>query len=1157
MPETPDPKLYSPSSIDSIRHEPIDRSYVELDIATNFSFLRGASHPDEYVLRAMQTGYGAIGIADINTLAGIVRMHVAAKEANLKLIVGVHLTLMDGPDLLVWVRDRAAYARLCRLLTLGKRRTEKGECHLAIGDVCNDCEGFFAAVIPPIDLSPDSIAAPLQQFKDAMGPSLSIAGCCDFTIDTSRRIDQLTALSRASGVPIVATNHVHYHDPSRRALQDVLTCTRHGCTIQEAGYRLFPNGERYLKSPEQMKRLWRDHPRALERTIDIADACSFNLDQLKYEYPDEIVPAGTTPIQHLTELTWAGAAERYHGVVPEKTKKLIEHELTLIAQLHFEAYFLTVYDLVKFARERGILCQGRGSAANSVVCFCIGVTSVDPERIDVLFERFVSSARNEPPDIDVDFEHERREEVIQYIYTKYGRDRAGMTAEVISYRGRSAVRDVGKALGFAQDQVDTIAKQLDWWHRGTITPEQIRAIGLDPRDRKVHHLMDLTSQLLGFPRHLGQHMGGMVMTRGPLCELVPIENARMEDRTVIEWDKDDIDALGMLKVDILALGMLTCISKCLEMVKLRSREDGHSQLHMIPPEDPHVYEMIQDADTVGVFQIESRAQMSMLPRLKPACYYDLVIEVAIVRPGPIQGDMVHPYLRRRDGSEPVSFPSEELRSVLGKTLGVPLFQEQAMRVVMVAAEFTGDEANRYRKAMAAWKKGGDIEKFESRILSRMIEKGYTSEFAQQLCLQLRGFGSYGFPESHAASFAHLVYASSWIKRYYPAAFCAGLLNSQPMGFYAPAQIVRDAIEHGVDVRGVDVNISEWDCGLEDDIPLAPVPGGEGRVEGVAPGGSKVVESHEAASSTFSSNSNPSSTLPLTLTLSRQGFAYRIPEYGGEGTGNRLRANRIEYDSFTDPRFLSASQQLQKSDWGHLGPAVRLGFRIIKGLRKEEIAKLVESRRRDGAFRSIEELHRRTHLSSAAIDSLAEADAFGSLQRSRRAATWESLAVSDTPMDLFDQLTPESTPIEANQLPAMSLGQEVLADYATTSLSLKAHPISLMRDELNRRGVITSAQLEKRKVGWVKVAGLVLLRQRPGTASGIVFMTLEDETGIVNLIVRPRIFDQYLAAARHGRILLVEGRVERNGKVIHVMARHMFDIGNELESGQLFRSRDFH
>ena len=1304
-----------PPTVKSVASSPL--GYAELDVKTNFSFLRGASHADELVYRAAELGYRAIAVTDFNSLAGAVRMHEAAKQVKLKLLIGARLVFTDAPDLLVWAPDRDSYAALCRLLTLGKRRTEKGECELRLADFLEDNAGLLAAVVtygeearrhegtkarrggeerdqetkaqsnkwdflrpvsmsrsggtgvPPVRNAAALLSSPpclrafvpscLSRLRDSLGTRLSLAIRCAYGTDDPTTLREAVGLSRAFDIPLLATNDVYYHEPSRRRLQDVLTCVRHGCTIQQAGFKLFPNAERYLKSPAQMHRLFADYPQAIHRGLEIVERCNFSLDLLRYEYPHEIIPPGKTSIEYLSELTWAGAAQRYPEGVLDKVRKQIEHELRLIEQLKFEPYFLTVYDLVRYARSRGILCQGRGSAANSAVCYCIGVTSVDPARIDVLFERFISAARNEPPDIDVDFEHERREEVIQYVYEKYGRDRAGMTATVITYRGRSAIRDVGKAMGLSLDMVDSMAGKLDWWDRGVLEEDRIRQCGLDPKDLTIRRVIALASELLGFPRHLSQHVGGLVMTRGLLCEMVPIENASMEDRTVIEWDKDDIDALGLLKVDVLALGMLTCISKAFKMLNQRHegtkarrhegntgtntgetngensdvsgfdcvaigdaagkgdlsgdpinaqigtvwahqldeagssvdsvqhcrglcqteqaglhqipqnrariiggtihpiralhrvgdaqpRENNHRafgrngscpprpdpqprtqvasssppclrasvpsclpsssvpsclELHTIPPEDPAVYDMMGNADTIGVFQIESRAQMAMLPRLRPRCFYDLVIEVAIVRPGPIQGNMVHPYLKRRGGEEPVTFPSKELAQVLHKTLGVPLFQEQAMKIAMVAAGFTAEEADQLRRAMAAWRRSGVLETFHKKIVEGMVGNGYEREFAEQCFLQIKGFGEYGFPESHAASFALLVYVSAWLKRHHPAAFAAALINSQPMGFYQPAQIVRDARDHGVEVRAADVNESEWDCTLEE------------------------------------------------------------RDEGEEGQRDRgTKGPRVK--------------------WGVDGPALRLGFRQLRSFRQTDADQIVTARKRLGRFTTIADFHHFTALSVASLRILAEADAFCSLGLSRRQALWEVLRLKDEENPLFKgtkgrrdkgtkgaeafPLCP-SVPLSlcpsslepAITLPTMPLGQEVMIDYSTTGLSLKQHPVWLIREQLRKRKIITSEELAQVTNGrWVKVAGLVLIRQRPGTASGIVFETLEDETGIVNLIVKPDIYDRYRPAARHAGLLQADGYVQRSGQVVHVMAKRLFDL-SDLLSGCVLRSRDFH
>jgi len=1108
--------LRATSRSSRLRGSSLHDCYAELDVVSNFSFLRGASHPDELVSRAAELGYAAVGMTDVNSLAGIVRAHQAAKQAGIKLCVGARLRLADAPDVLVWAENRAGYANLCRMLTAGKRRAEKGSCILRLDDLLAASDGLLAALtarsieprMPATDH--EELQAAARAIKDAMGDRLSLA--------VSRLHDGLDrpifhrvqSVSRACGIPILATNQAHYHDAGRRMLQDVLTCVRHGCTIQEAGFRLFSNGERFLKTPREMRQLFDDLPAAMQRTVEIARRCAFSLDELRYEYPDEIVPPGKTPAQYLAELTWIGARGRYPAGVPPKVRGQIEHELGLIEELNVAAYFLTVYDLVRFARSRGILCQGRGSAANSAVCYCIGVTSVDPDRVDMLFERFISAARNEPPDIDVDFEHERREEVIQYVYEKYGRERAAMTAEVITYRARSAVRDVGKAMGLGLDTVDQMAKRQDWRDRGVLNSDKIREMGLDPADRTVRMTLYLAGELLGFPRHLSQHVGGMVMSRRPLCESVPIENAAMNDRTVIEWDKDDLDAVGMFKVDVLGLGMLTALAKGLKMVNEARSLEPPIELHSIPPEDPAVYAMACDADTVGVFQIESRAQMSMLPRLRPRCFYDFVIEVAIVRPGPIQGNMVHPYLRRREGTEKVSFPKPELEAVLGKTLGVPLFQEQAMKLVMVAAGFSAAEADRLRRAMAAWRYTGHIEQFHRDVVEGMIRNGYEESFARQCFEQIKGFGEYGFPESHAASFALLVYASAWLKRYHPAAFCAAILNSQPMGFYAPAQLVRDAREHGVEVRAVDVNHSEYDCTLE----------------GMAPDGDRL----------------PIADCQLPIEMQEP----------------QLRCCSLSIGNWQSA---IGNPQTPKHTWGHGGPAVRLGFRMVKGLHAAHAKKIVECRQRCGpfrrggfAFRSIDHFHEAAGLPIGAVTILAEADAFASLSKSRRPALWDALAL---PEDRPPLPTAKEDDLRVSELPAMTAGEEILADYGAVGLSLKGHPVGIVRAELARRKIVPAAEVWNRPPGrWVSVAGVVLIRQRPGTASGIVFVTMEDETGVVNLIIRPHVYERYRAAARHAALLQADGYIERQGRVQHVMTARLQDLSDVLR-GFVHPSRDFH
>lgn len=1076
MPEVPNEKLYGGAAIEPPAEVAAsDFEYAELDVTSNFSFLRGASHPDELVFQAALLGYKAMAITDINTVAGVVRAYNAARKVKgFKFIVGSRLTFTDGtPDLMVWPMDRAAYSRLCRLLTLGRRRAPKGECHLTRDDFLGFQEGMCAATMPT---APPAVKV-LHHLREAMGDRLSLAIHMPYGDDDQGRLRAAMAFSREMRIPLLATNHVHYHDPGRKALQDVLTCVRHGCTIHQTGGRLFGNAERYLKSPEQMHRLFAACPAAIERGLEIARRCTFSLKELQYEYPMETVPAGMTHNAYLRQLTYEGARVRYPGGIPPKVTEQIEKELAFIERAKYASYFLTVYDLVREARSRSILCQGRGSAANSAVCFCLGVTGVDPDKFQLVFERFASDARQEPPDIDIDFEHEEREQVIQYVYEKYGRDRAGMTATLITYRGRSAVRDVGKALGLSQDLIDKLAGQLDWWHRGTVSKEQLAAIGVNGDDVVIRQLMALSGELLGFPRHLSQHPGGMVIARSPLCELVPVENARMEDRTVIEWDKDDLDIVGLFKVDILALGMLTAIAKCFKLVAQYHRQ---YELHTIPHEDPETYEMIGHADTIGVFQIESRAQMSMLPRLRPQEFYDLVIEVAIVRPGPIQGDMVHPYLQRREAVRrnpdyKVPFPSEELRHVLERTLGVPLFQEQAMQLAMVGAGFTGTEADDLRRSMASWKRSNGIERFRDKFIGGMLSRGYKPDFTENCFKQISGFGEYGFPESHAASFAKLVYVSCWLKRHHPAAFTAALLNSQPMGFYAPAQLVRDAREHGVMVRPVDVNHSHWDSTLEYDTGTIPA------------------------------------------------------------TGNGV------------PR-----------TWGRSGPAVRLGFRQVSGMRKPDADKIVAARHNSGRFYSVSDLQHAADLDTAALERLAEADAMASLQLNRREALWDAMAQTNIPAPLVDGVS--VPPGKMVQLPLLPMVADVHADYRTTGLSLKAHPVSFAREALNKLRVTPAVHLKDparcphdRKV---RVAGLVLVRQRPGTASGVVFATIEDETGVANLIFWSRIYEMNRVAARHATLLQVDGLVQREGEVVHVIVSKAYDRSNLL-SGIKQPSRDFH
>ncbi len=1026
--------------------------YAELQVTTNYSFLRGGAHADELVATAKALGLKAIGIADRNTLAGAVRAHVAAKREGLRLVVGARLDLNDGPSLLCYPTDRAAYGRLCQLLTLGQRRVDKGECELYLEDVYAHAEAqIFIALPPEHDLERFE-----AQLKDIRGnlETFYLAATYLYRGPDRKRLGQLAAIAKRCNTPLVATNDVHYHVPERRPLQDVITCIREGCTIAEAGFHLHANAERHLKPAEEMLRLFKGYDDAVARSGEIVDQCNFSLEELRYEYPDEPVPQGKSPQEHLIDLTWEGAAWRYPDGVSDKIKATLRHELDLIEELNYAPYFLTVYDIVKFARSQEILCQGRGSAANSAVCYCLGITAVDPTEIDLLFERFVSAERNEPPDIDVDFEHERREEVIQYIYERYGRARAGLAATVITYRGRSAVREVGKVMGLSEDVVGTLAGTV--WGRMSdgLRDEQIRQAGLDPDDALLHRTLELTDELIGFPRHLSQHVGGFVLTRGPLCEVVPIGNAAMEDRTVVEWDKDDLDALGILKVDVLGLGMLTCIRKCFELLK--DHYDKDMSLASVPREDPAVYDMLCVADSVGVFQVESRAQMNMLPRLKPRKFYDLVIEVAIVRPGPIQGDMVHPYLRRRSGAEPVEFPSpdpahgppDELKRVLNKTLGVPLFQEQAMRIAIDAAKFTPAEANQLRHAMATFRRRGTIDTLKDKLINRMVERGYTPDFAARCFKQIEGFGDYGFPESHSASFAHLVYVSSWLKCHYPVVFACGLLNSQPMGFYAPAQIVRDAREHECEVLPVDINHSFWDGALE---------------------------------------------------------------------------------------------PAKKEGW-----ALRLGTRHVDGFGEAHGLSLQEARLTP--YTDVYDLWQRGGLPVAQIEKLAAADAFRSIGLDRRQALWEVRALkARDPLPLFAHVEVRDSGAEPKvTLPVMPLGEHVINDYQTLRLSLKAHPISFLRNEFTRGRIISNNALKTTPNGrWVTVAGVVLIRQRPGTAKGVVFMTLEDETGVANAVIWPKMLEKYRRIVMSSRLIMIRGTIQSHEGVIHVVAKHIEDYTHLL------------
>ncbi|HEX6226368.1 MAG TPA: error-prone DNA polymerase [Chryseolinea sp.] len=1021
--------------------------YTELQVTTNFSFLRGASHPEEMVKQASQYGYASIAITDRNTFAGIVRAHVAAKIQGVRIIPACRLDLMDGPSLLAFPTDKISYSQLSSLITVGNLRAEKGECHLYKADVYKFMSGSKFVVVTPSNLNEvfdfePAFKKDLREYREAFGEQLYMSASRKYNGDDEKQLFRIHQLSRQLQMRVVATNDVHYHHPTRRELQDVVTCIREKCTIHNAGFRLYPNAERYMKPMDEMVRLFRQYPEAIDHTREIAEECRFSLSELKYQYPKEITSDGRTPQEELTFLTWQGAKQLFGEKIPEKIIANINYELAFMEEMKYAEYFLTVYDLVRYARELGILCQGRGSAANSTVCYCLGITSVDPSKFDLLFERFISSARNEPPDIDVDFEHERREEVIQYIYRKYGRNRAAIVATVTQQHHKGAIRDVGKAMGLSVDTINRLSSSMWEFTNEWLEGKPLAEHGLSPDDPNLRKVLQLTSQFMGFPRQLGQHTGGFVITEGSLSELCPILNARMEDRTCIEWNKDDIEALGFLKIDVLALGMLTCIRKAFDLAKKHYNLD--LTLANIPQDDPAVYDMVSKADTIGVFQIESRAQQSMLPRLRPQCFYDLVIEVAIVRPGPIQGDMVHPYLRRRNGEEPIEYPSKELEQILGRTLGVPLFQEQAMKIAIVAAGFSPAEADELRRSMATFKAKGLVAHFEEKLINGMLKNGYSLEYAQRVFRQLEGFGSYGFPESHAVSFALLVYVSSWIKCYYPEVFACALLNSMPMGFYQPAQIVIDARKHGVEIRPVDINHSTWD--------------------------------------------------------------------------NKLEEKSGKYC------------------------VLRLGFRQIKGMREDDIQILINARKK--SYTSIHDL-RDIGLPEAALEKLADADAFRSIDLDRRQALWE-ISTKDRPSPIFSSRQSSGIGEETVALPEMSLSEHVAHDYATTSLSLKAHPVSFVREQLEMLHILSTSALDKSKDGdLVKVAGLILVRQRPETASGVCFITIEDESGCANLVVFQKLFDEYRKEILQSQLLMVEGKLQREGEVIHVIVKRCFNLSKML------------
>ena len=1012
--------------------------YAELQVTSDFSFLRGASDAEHLFATAAALGIEALGVVDRNSVAGIVRAWQAAKATGVRLVAGCRLDLACGISVLVYPTDKAAWSRLCRLLTLGKSRAGKAACHLHWPDLAEHAQGLIAILIP--DQADDACALHLRRLRDVFGDRAYLALTLRRRPNDQLRLHDLATLAARAHVPTVVTNDVLFHIPARRILQDVVTAIRHNCTVEALGHRRERHADRYLKPPQEMARLFERYPEAVSRSIEIMQRCTFDLGQLQYQYPEERDDPALTAQDTLARLTWAGAAERYPEGIPPEVTQALHHELTLIGRLHYAPYFLTVHSIVRYARSQNILCQGRGSAANSAVCYVLGITAIDPGRNDLLFERFVSEERREPPDIDVDFEHERREEVIQWIYRTYGRDHAALTATVIRYRAKGALRDVGKAMGLPEDLITALSSLIWAWSDEGVTDAQLAELNLNPTDRRLRLTLDLARQLMGAPRHLSQHPGGFVLTHDRLDDLVPIEPAAMQDRQIIEWDKDDIDALKFMKVDVLALGMLTCMAKGLALVA--AHKGAQYDLASIPAEDPRTYAMIRKADTLGTFQIESRAQMAMLPRLQPRTYYDLVIQVAIVRPGPIQGDMVHPYLRRRAGLEPVEYPRPELEKVLGKTLGVPLFQEQAMRVAIECAGFTPGEADMLRKSMATFKFTGGVSAFRDKLIDGMAARGYPRDFAERTFRQLEGFGSYGFPESHAASFALVAYASAWLKCWHPDAFCTALLNSQPMGFYAPAQIVRDAQAHGVEVRPVCVNASEWDCTLE------PVDG----------------------------------------------------------------------------RF-----------------AVRLGLRMVKGL-AEAHAQVIA---RAAPFASVEDLWRRAEVPKPALIRIAEADCFHAFGLSRRRAVWAIKGLPDSDLPLFAALESNEPTVP---LRPMRAGREVVEDYSRTGLSLRRHPVAFLREDLARRRILTCADamaLPNRR--WAELAGLVLVRQRPGSAKGTMFITLEDETGIANLVVWPKVFEANRRIILSASIIAARGMIQREGEVVHFVVHRLSDLSDALAS----------
>ncbi len=1042
--------------------------YAELVCASNFTFLAGASHPQELVAQAAELGYSAIAITDECSLAGVVRAleearRCAERGRPIQLIPGSSFCLENGSRLVLLPLDHGGYTQICTLITRGRRNAPKGEYALPGSAFEHGLDRCLALWLPADE--EDLLTA---HWLTAYFPGRCwLAASLQLGPDDAQRLDRLRDTARTAGLPVAACGDVQMHTRSRRMLHDVLAAIRHGCSVAELGYRALPSGERHLRSRERLAQLF--PAELLEESAAIAEQCRFSLEQLHYRYPREVVPEGMNAAGYLRELTEAGIRERWPNGIGDSLRGQIEKELELIRELRYEPYFLTVYDIVKFAKSRGILCQGRGSAANSAVCYCLGITEVDPARMNMLFERFISRERDEPPDIDVDFEHERREEVIQYIYRKYGRDRAALAATVITYRPKSAIRDAGKALGFSLAQVDLLARNTAWWDKPEGFEERIRQQGFHPDRLKTRQLIHLVQAIIGFPRHLSQHVGGFVISEGPLAGLVPVENAAMADRTVIQWDKEDLETLGMLKVDCLALGMLTAIHRCLDLISQERKGSEPFLLSDIPAEDPETYAMIQQADTIGVFQVESRAQMAMLPRLKPACFYDLVIEVAIVRPGPIQGNMVHPFLQRRRGTEAVVYPSDDLKAVLERTLGVPIFQEQVMQIAMVAAGFSGSEADILRRSMAAWARRGGMEHMHRRLVGGMLERGYSEDFAEQIFQQIRGFGEYGFPESHAASFALLVYVSAWLKRHHPAAFCCALLNSQPMGFYQPSQLVQDARRHRVAVLPADVRYSGWDCTLEK---------------------------------------------------------------RGQKRGQ---------------------------------PLLRLGLRMVKGMR-EASARRIEGEREKRPFASVQDLAHRAGLDRHDMAVLAEAAALRGLAGHRHRARWEIAAVekpggklggqSQVPGQIDLALDSDPNSHGSVSIRPPSEAEDTRADYASTGLTLGRHPVALLRPLLRRRRAITARELRERPHGSrVRACGLITMRQRPATASGTIFLTLEDETGFVNAVIWPRLFEKQRAEILAASLLAVDGVMETDGEVHHLIADRVHDFSH-LAGSLHSKSRDF-